>query len=615
MNYTPGAAATWFVVFQSPLLHALYITTPDLAAGTVGTPYIAAPQPLQADLGISPYTFAVIAGNLPLGVTLASDGTFSGTPTLAATYTFTVRVTDSLGTTGDKTFDIIIIAVRLHGIIELQTESGGWAVLEDVRQGISFRRGMSGIQPKDNFADVGTMYFALNNNENIRLGRGAYSPDHVQRLAGFILGGKVRYRIGDRVLFTGTLSSISPDTGLYGARTTRCTALDWMWQASRKRLADIPVVVDSTDAQAFQTLVNAMPVKQQPTAVSIDASTDVLPVVFDLVRDSKTRWRDEAYRIASSTLAKVWVKGDDTLVYESRTRRPRLTSDADSFTDHNGFTVQHDAESIINSISVVAHPRQVSDTAVIVFDLGVPILLEQNSPLVVFGRWVDSANPETKIGGVRPIVPVAGVDYLLNSSQNGLGVDLTAFADFSYTVSGNSTTFTISYTPQVPFSSDVWLVRLRQRAFPIFVYQSLPAILEDSDSIDEHGEYSDDYDLYYQSDVPFARALADYIIKTNKDPRSSLGEFTRFVGLDNDNPNVYRSIDRDIGDRIYINDPQTGVNGSFYICSVGLEEGDRTLQTTWLLAPVDIPNRTWILGHATRSRLSDTAILASGLFT
>lgn len=50
--------------------------------------------------GNPPYTFAIISGALPPGLTLGtSTGTVTGTPTLGGVYTFQVRVTDALGQT------------------------------------------------------------------------------------------------------------------------------------------------------------------------------------------------------------------------------------------------------------------------------------------------------------------------------------------------------------------------------------------------------------------------------------------------------------------------------------------------------------------------------------
>jgi hypothetical protein len=55
------------------------------------------PVALSASGGTAPYTFAVTAGALPVGLTLSPSGIISGTPTIDLTKTFTVTVTDSLG--------------------------------------------------------------------------------------------------------------------------------------------------------------------------------------------------------------------------------------------------------------------------------------------------------------------------------------------------------------------------------------------------------------------------------------------------------------------------------------------------------------------------------------
>ncbi len=50
--------------------------------------------------GTAPYTYARASGSYPPGVTLAANGTLSGTPTAAGTFNFTVRATDSSTGTG-----------------------------------------------------------------------------------------------------------------------------------------------------------------------------------------------------------------------------------------------------------------------------------------------------------------------------------------------------------------------------------------------------------------------------------------------------------------------------------------------------------------------------------
>ncbi len=72
-------------------------SNPNLPAGFTATTY--GPLPLIATGGVAPYTWTVITGQLPAGLTLAPDGTISGTPVLATnppTNTFfTVQVADS----------------------------------------------------------------------------------------------------------------------------------------------------------------------------------------------------------------------------------------------------------------------------------------------------------------------------------------------------------------------------------------------------------------------------------------------------------------------------------------------------------------------------------------
>ena len=86
---TSGSAV--YVAPASCTVCSTSITTTSLPAGQVGTAYS---QAIAATGGNTPYTYSLL-GTLPAGLTLSAAGVISGTPTSAATSSFTIKVTDS----------------------------------------------------------------------------------------------------------------------------------------------------------------------------------------------------------------------------------------------------------------------------------------------------------------------------------------------------------------------------------------------------------------------------------------------------------------------------------------------------------------------------------------
>ena len=91
---------------QIRIVQPLTITTTSLASGRVGRSYS---RTVSASGGITPYAWTIETGTLPPGLTLNSaTGTISGTPTLAGTFPFTIKVTDSVGSIATKALSIQI---------------------------------------------------------------------------------------------------------------------------------------------------------------------------------------------------------------------------------------------------------------------------------------------------------------------------------------------------------------------------------------------------------------------------------------------------------------------------------------------------------------------------
>lgn len=65
----------------------------------------------------SPYTYSVISGTLPAGLTLSSGGTLSGTPSATGAYAFTIRVTSATSETFDFSLSGSLGAGPFSGVI------------------------------------------------------------------------------------------------------------------------------------------------------------------------------------------------------------------------------------------------------------------------------------------------------------------------------------------------------------------------------------------------------------------------------------------------------------------------------------------------------------------
>ena len=84
-----SASSTYSLLVNAP---TITLSPSALPSGSVGTAY--AGGPIVASGGTSPYAYSY-TGTLPTGLALSSGGSFSGTPSVAGSYTFTVKATDS----------------------------------------------------------------------------------------------------------------------------------------------------------------------------------------------------------------------------------------------------------------------------------------------------------------------------------------------------------------------------------------------------------------------------------------------------------------------------------------------------------------------------------------
>jgi Putative Ig domain len=89
----------------------LEITSPSsLPSAEIGTAYTST---LVATGGVTPYTWSVLSGALPGGLTLSSAGVVSGTPTATGQFIFIAKITDATAQTTSAPLQITVAAASL----------------------------------------------------------------------------------------------------------------------------------------------------------------------------------------------------------------------------------------------------------------------------------------------------------------------------------------------------------------------------------------------------------------------------------------------------------------------------------------------------------------------
>jgi large repetitive protein len=90
-----------------PVCEPITLSPSTLPNGEIGTAYN---ETITATGGTAPYTFDVVSGELPPGLSLSNTGDLTGVPTTAGSFTFTVRATDANQCFGSRIYTIVINA-------------------------------------------------------------------------------------------------------------------------------------------------------------------------------------------------------------------------------------------------------------------------------------------------------------------------------------------------------------------------------------------------------------------------------------------------------------------------------------------------------------------------
>jgi len=520
------------------------------------------------------------------------------------------------------------IYIRIE--VELAGRGSGWTdISADLHgpSGIDGARGLSG-DPIDRVATTGVLTFTLINSTANSAGLlGYYSPGHANLRSGFAVGIGVRASavlaqpgigwiesdwieedwIGqdpDPVvtpLWTGQITRITPGTGQYLSRLVLIECRDYIEQLASRRLSGLAVAQGIAESDAFQAVIDEMPIAPRDTLVT--SGPDTFNFAFDLSRDERTVPLQELQRIAVSTLAVVWLTGEGTLVYEPRNQiradpsNPLTPDIALTEADlRNALPPEVDDLSvdIINKVQTIVTPRSLD----IVGGLEVLYRAVQAIPFGLGvtefrGLFTDPDQRGFRAGGIGTVAPVASTDYVFNTEEDDSGTDITAQVAVTSVASGNSVLFTVNNQS----GRTAWATTLQSRGYVITAQERITLKATDDVSIAAIGENPLTVDMVYQSNISTAQELAYWLLHV----LSQAARRPRSIPLWLDPDDLTRAqevLDRDISDVVSMTETMTALDGDerYFIDAIGFRVmPDQTVWIEWM-PTVANAERFWHLG-------------------
>lgn len=505
-----------------------------------------------------------------------------------------------------------------------------WIALTDVviTDPIEVFRGNDGTSMGDRVATTGTMTFKLDNSATNSQGKlGLYSPNNANCLAGWAEGAEIRclvtYNGVEYSVFVGTVSTITPESGMYRNRRVDVACVDWMEEAAKAKIRGLSILLDKRSDEIFTEIIEV--VERQPTGgILAQPGGDSYPYALDNALEGKDSVMTTFQALAQSELGRVYVDHNGRAVFESRHKRPNAALQL-TLTDADIDELQLGAgrEGIINHAEVQVHPRRVDAAATsVLFSLANKPSINRAVSTDIDILFRDPDARATRVGGMNMVQPVATTDYTFNSAEDGTGTDLTAQLSISveYSANGGKATVT-NNSPQ-----DGFLTKFQCRGKGIYDYETVLAKADSQASKDLYGESGSSLDMPLQDDITVAKDAADYIVAQRK---AIMTQVTGVTFIPNrEDRLMLAALERDISDKVRVEETVTGNEPflpvgeeyqevsakDFFINSIRLQIGENgVMVATWALEPAD-PFSYWVLDRTGATELSETTRLAYGAF-
>lgn len=509
--------------------------------------------------------------------------------------------------------------------------------------GIVVKDNTTAVSPVYHAPGVKTVYFTAASNtlkiETVGVANVTFdnvSVKSASRYAGSLVRGTlVRLKFDATVLYEGKITNVIPSLGSHTDRSVQVTVEDAMRQLLRADYQQSLLqnaTIDQALDQIFDKAVIAYPYAHNYWMLEVEGSSELETTTtlyehtatdfdtgstsLDYIGDNLDRGQGvNAQTIIREMVATefggrfYWQPRTGKFVFDSRHRDIMDTTNDASYTVSNFHRVKaQQGNESANVIRVDYEPRAVGDAGTVIWSApNLPIELERNVPKTVKIRFRPPDDEQASIGALTVIPPVAGLDIIANTVEDGSGLVRSQNIDFSLDAGASEASLVI-WTSR---NARLFVTTLQLRGTPLLRYPRETKTAQSADSFRDT-----DYQIEKQvavtalGDATIAEAGANFLLGKFKDALLRIQQVTRIVS--DDSTDLATVLSHTISDRISITDTLSGHDADYFIVGEqhAITGGGRNVhEVTWILKPAS-REQFWLLEVAGFSELDSTTKLA-----
>ena len=340
--------------------------------------------------------------------------------------------------------------------------AGTWTDISSyvlTRQAIELDWGISGDQPTDLIADVGTLKFTLNNSG------GEFYPDGGSALAGWDANIPIKIVFAyDGIEYTRFRGPIARGglslkyNGDIGVSTVDVSVVDWMDYAINTPIVAPDVLEDTTADVALQALVNQMPIV---LGVSGDTGDYTMPAFFDGTKTGTTAYNEMVKIANSESPGRIYLVKNQTsgqsLVFENASHRDSSSAQKSTYTLAQDYTKNHSSGRTKNHSDgyTKAHTYTESDGALVTINSDYAgVELDYGGNIINYAKAI--ASPKRKDTNIQVLYRLPSARFIADGGTitwRGKYVDPEGGRDVNAIVSS-------MLEPEAPGGTDSTLVNL-----------------------------------------------------------------------------------------------------------------------------------------------------------